>query len=155
MELVTKQEHWYIHKMQRANFRLGSSLAFRVILSTVLLSLSVVWLTGSALNNQLSKGVKQVNLDSAIIEARSTFFNAQYRLALAQGEAEPIIRSVINDVITSATSLGTAENARQIAFLKSPGQQVSKFDYEIKSEFLEKNSIPAAILPLRLRPAVS
>ncbi len=128
--------------MQRASFRLGSSLAFRVIVSTVLLSLSVVWLTGSALNNQLSKGVKQVNLDSAIIEARSTFFNAQYRLALAQGEAEPVIRSVINDVITSATSLGTAENARQIAFLKSPGQQVSKFDYEIKSEFLEVNSIP-------------
>ena len=131
--------------MQRANFRLGSSLAFRVILSTVLLSLSVVWLTGSALNNQLSKGVKQVNLDSSIIEARSTFFNAQYRLALAQGEAEPIIRSVINDVITSATSLGTAENARQIAFLKSPGQQVSKFDYEIKSEFLEENSIPETL----------
>ena len=131
--------------MQRANFRLGSSLAFRVILSTVLLSLSVVWLTGSALNNQLSKGVKQVNLDSAVIEARSTFFNAQYRLALAQGEAEPIIRSVINDVITSATSLGTAENARQIAFLKSPGQQVSKFDYEIKSEFLEENSIPETL----------
>ena len=128
--------------MQKVGFRLGSSLAFRVIVSTVLLSLSVVWLTGSALNNQLSKGVKQVNLDSAIIEARSTFFNAQYRLAVAQGEAEPIIRSVINDVITSATSLGTAENARQIAFLKTPGQQESKFDYQIKSEFLEVNSIP-------------
>ena len=76
--------------MQRVGFRLGSSLAFRVILSTVLLSLSVVWLIGSALNNQLSKGVKQVNLDSAIIEARSTFFNAQYRLALAQGESDQL-----------------------------------------------------------------
>jgi two-component system sensor histidine kinase MtrB len=114
--------------MQRVGFRLRSSLAFRVILSTVLLSLSVVWLTGSALNNQLSKGVKQVNLDSAIIEARSTFFNAQYRLALAQGESEPIIRSVINDVITSATSLGTAENTRLIAFLKTPGQQSAKYN---------------------------
>ena len=128
--------------MQRVGFRLRSSLAFRVILSTVLLSLSVVWLTGSALNNQLSKGVKQVNLDSAIIEARSTIFNAQYRLALAQGEAEPIIRSVISDVITSATSLGTAENTRLIAFIKTPGQEVSKYDYEVKSEFLEVNSIP-------------
>ncbi|MCF8521947.1 MAG: HAMP domain-containing protein, partial [Candidatus Planktophila sp.] len=127
--------------MQRANFRLGSSLAFRVILSTVLLSLSVVWLTGSALNNQLSKGVKQVNLDSAIVEARSTFFNAQYRLALVQGEAEPIIRTLINDVITSATSLGTTENARQIAFLKTPGQQGTKYDYQVTSEFLSPNSI--------------
>ena len=127
--------------MQRANFRLGSSLAFRVILSTVLLSLSVVWLTGSALNNQLSKGVKQVNLDSAIVEARSTFFNAQYRLALVQGEAEPIIRTLINDVITSATSLGTTENARQIAFLKTPGQEGTKYDYQVTSEFLSPNSI--------------
>ena len=128
--------------MQRVGFRLRSSLAFRVILSTVLLSLSVVWLTGSALNNQLSKGVKQVNLDSAIIEARSTFFNAQYRLALAQGEPESVIRSVINDVITSATSIGTTGNARQIAFQKTPGQPDTKFDYEIKSEFLKEDSIP-------------
>ena len=128
--------------MQRVGFRLRSSLAFRVIISTVLLSLSVVWLTGSALNNQLSKGVKQVNLDSAIIEARSTFFNAQYRLALAQGESEPVVRSVINDVITSATSIGTSENTRQIAFLKTPGQQGTKYDYEVKSEFLQENTVP-------------
>jgi len=93
--------------MQRAGIRLRSSLAFRVILSTVLLSLSVVWLTGSTLNNQLSKGIRQVNLDSAIIEARSTFFNVQYRLALAQGQPEPDIRRVIIDAITSATSIGT------------------------------------------------
>jgi two-component system sensor histidine kinase MtrB len=128
--------------MQRAGIRLRSSLAFRVILSTVLLSLSVVWLTGSTLNNQLSKGIRQVNLDSAIIEARSTFFNVQYRLALAQGQPEPDIRRVIIDAITSATSIGTTENARQIAFLESPGQKDTKLNYEIKSEFLKEDSVP-------------
>ena len=62
------------------------SLALKVIISTVLLSLLVIYLTGSALNSQLSTGIKQVNLDSSRIEARSTIFSAEYKFLLAQGE---------------------------------------------------------------------
>ena len=136
--------------MLKQSIRLRHSLAVRVILSTVLLSLTVVWLTGSALNNQLSKGVKQVNLDSAIIEARSTFFNLQYRLAIAQGEKETVIRQLIGDVITSATTIGSTENTRLIAFLKTPSQTSYKLNYETHSNFLTQSSVPES-LKIRVR----
>ena len=60
--------------MNRIFLRLRNSLATRVIISTVLLSLGVVYLTGSALNSQLATGIKKVNLESSRIEARSTIF---------------------------------------------------------------------------------
>jgi two-component system sensor histidine kinase MtrB len=48
---------------------LSQSLAAKVILSTVLLSLVVVWLTGSALYSQLSDGIKKVSLESSLAAA--------------------------------------------------------------------------------------
>jgi len=91
--------------MNRIFLRLRNSLATRVIISTVLLSLGVVYLTGSALNSQLSTGIKKVNLESSRIEARSTIFSAEYRFLLAEGEKEAAVFKVINDIISSATSL--------------------------------------------------
>jgi two-component system sensor histidine kinase MtrB len=61
------------------------SLALRVVVSTIFLSLVVISITGSTLYSRLSTGIKQVNVDTAIIEARSTIFSAQYRLAIASG----------------------------------------------------------------------
>jgi len=125
-----------------ATFR--NSLALKVIISTVVLSLSVIYVAGSALNSQLSKGIKQVNLDSAIIEARSTIFSAEYRLVLAQGEKDVAVRKVIDDVIASATSLTTNENARDVVFLKSKGN-TRKLNYEISSNLVDPKSIPASL----------
>jgi two-component system sensor histidine kinase MtrB len=121
-----------------------NSLALKVIISTVVLSLSVIYVAGSALNSQLSKGIKQVNLDSTMIEARSTIFSAQYRLVLAQGEKDAAVRKVIDDVIASATSLTTNENARDVVFLKSEGN-TRKLDYEISSNLVDPDSIPQSL----------
>ena len=65
---------------------LSQSLAAKVILSTVLLSLGVVWLTGSALYSQLSYGIKKVSLESSLADARSVFYSAQYQLLLVDGK---------------------------------------------------------------------
>ena len=121
-----------------------NSLALKVIISTIVLSLSVIYVAGSALNSQLSKGIKQVNLDSAIIEARSTIFSAEYRLVLAQGEKDEAVRKVIDDVIASATSLTTNENARDVVFLKSKGN-TRKLNYEITSNLVDSKSIPPSL----------
>ena len=118
-----------------------SSLALKVIVSTVVLSLTVILAAGSALNSQLATGIKKVNLQSSIIEARSTIFNAQYRFILAQGEKDSAVRKIINDVIASATSLSTNENAREVIFIKSPGNS-RKLDYEISSNLVDPTSIP-------------
>ncbi len=120
--------------------RFRNSLALKVIVSTVLLSLGVIYLTGSALNSQLSAGIKKVNIDSSRIEARSTIFSAEYRFLLAQGEKDVAIHKVVDDVISSATSLTSNENAREVIFIRSPGNTKTQ-DYQISSNLVNPNSI--------------
>ena len=125
-------------------FRFRNSLALKVIVSTVLLSVGVIYVAGSALNSQLSAGIKKVNLQSSIVEARSTIFSAQYRLLLVQGQNDAAVRKVISDVISSATSLTSNENAREVVFLRSPGNTKS-IDYEITSNLVDPTSIPDSL----------
>ena len=121
-----------------------NSLALKVILSTVILSLGVVWITGSALNSRLSSGIREVNLNSAIAEARSTIFTADYRFLLAQGEKDSIVQKVVDDVISSATTITSNENTREVVFLRSPSNTMIK-NYEIASNFLDPVSIPQSL----------
>ena len=130
--------------MNRIYGRIRNSLAIKVILSTVLLSLAVTGITGSALNSQLSTGVKEVNLNSALVEARSTIFTAEYRFLLAQGEKDSEVRKVVDDVISSATTLTANENAREVVFIRSPGN-TREINYEIASNLLDPSSIPESL----------
>ena len=130
--------------MNRIYSRVRNSLAIKVIFSTVLLSLVVTGITGSVLNTQLSAGVKDVNLSSALVEARSTIFTAEYRFLLAQGEKDSVVQKVVDDVISSATTLTSNENAREVVFLRSPGN-TRENNYEIASNLLDPTSIPAAL----------
>ena len=130
--------------MNRISWRARNSLAFKVILSTVILSLGVVWIIGSALNSRLSSGIREVNLNSAIVEARSTIFTADYRFLLATGEKDAIVQKVVDDVISSATTITSNENTREVVFLRSPGNKTAK-NYEIASNFLDPETIPNSL----------
>ena len=118
------------------------SLALRVVVSTILLSLVVISITGSTLYSRLSAGIKQVNVDTAIIEARSTIFSAQYRLAIAPGNEADSVRNIFSSVITSATTVGTNESGREVVILQVPGNSVGKENYEISSNLVSDRSIP-------------
>jgi two-component system sensor histidine kinase MtrB len=96
------------------------------------------------LNSQLSAGVKDVNLNSALVEARSTIFTAEYRFLLAQGEKDSDVQKVVDDVISSATTLTSNENAREVVFLRSPGN-TRENNYEIASNLLDPSSIPESL----------
>ena len=130
--------------MNRFFWKARNSLAFKVIISTVILSLGVVWITGSALNSRLSSGIREVNLNSAIAEARSTIFTADYRFLLAQGEKDSVIQKVVDDVISSATTITSEENTREVVFLRSPGNTMVN-NYEIASNFLDPETIPKSL----------
>lgn len=137
--------------MSSQRLPLVQSLAAKVILSTVLLSLGVVWLTGSALYSQLSEGIKTVNLDSSLAEARSVFYNARYQFLLVQGASEPQIQVQVTDVLTSPTTLGTAEGAREIILLKifSKGE-IAKNGQQPNYSFAS-NGLLATTIPEQLR----
>ena len=130
--------------MNRILWKIRNSLAFKVIVLTATISLGVVWVTGSALNSRLAEGIKQVNLNSALVEARSTIFTAEYRLLFAEKENDQQIQNIIDDVVSSATTFTSSENAREVIFLSSPGNTSNK-NYETASNFLELSTIPNSL----------
>ena len=124
---------------------LAQSLATKVILSTVLLSLGVISLTGSALNSRLSDGIRSVSLDSALTEARFTFFNAQYQLILSQGKSVEERKQVIAGLVVEATTQDVNEDSRDIILLKFPSEKNASVSYEMASALVDPKSVPESL----------
>lgn len=125
---------------------LRSSLAARVILSSVALSLIVISLAGSALNNRLATGIKQVNLDAALAEARSTLFSAQYQLLMMSGASQPSIQKVLDEITNSFTSPTTDQNRRDIVIVPLTGTAGSGNRFQSGLYLLDLKSIPKRII---------
>jgi len=122
--------------------RLQQSLATKVILSTVLLSLGVVWITGSALYSRLSDGIRSTSLNSSLAESRYTFFNAQYQMLISQGLKVEERKKILADIVVKASTQGINEERREVIFLKAPSTHVATISYEMSSNIIKSSSIP-------------
>ena len=134
---------------------LAQSLAAKVILSTVLLSLGVVWLTGSALYSQLSDGIKRVSLETSLSDARSIFYNARYQFLLVDGQSSEIIKAGVDEIISTSISVGIIESSRELILIKIFSKKeieskVLKPDYSYSS-----NSLLSSAIPQELRDEIS
>lgn len=129
--------------------RLKNSLALRVLLSTIVLSSGVIWLSGSILESRVSAGVKQVNLDAAINEARSTIVGARYRLILAKSGSSEEIETLISEIISSATTVGARASGRELVLLR--GRLVNPIEKDFTTT---SNLVDPASLPLEFRQQV-
>jgi len=121
------------------------SIAVKVVTSTLLLSLGVIWLTGSALNSRLSDGIRSVNLNSSLAEARLAFFNVQYQLAITQSVTPEQRLEILLQVIEDATKQGTKDLLREIIILKTTKQNSFSSIYEISSNQASRTSVPESI----------
>lgn len=128
--------------MGRLTLAFQRSIAVKVIASTVLLSLGVVWLAGSALNSRLSDGIRSVNLNSSISEARLAFFNAQYQLLLSQGSSAEQRKQVLADLIVEATTQSLDQQQREVIIVKTSKKKPT-VSYEMTSNSSKASSIPA------------
>jgi two-component system, OmpR family, sensor histidine kinase MtrB len=119
------------------------SIAVKVVTSTLLLSLGVIWLTGSALNSRLSDGIRSVNLNSSLAEARLAFFNAQYQFVITQTSTTEQREVVLAQIVEDATTQGAKDLQREIILLKSSANTNPSRIYEIASNQASKSSVPA------------
>lgn len=121
---------------------LSQSLATKVILSTVILSLGVISLVGSALNSRLSEGLRSSAFNSAISESKFTFFDAEYKLAISRNSTVDERKKILADIVVNATTQVAKEARREIVFLKTPPATQSNNSYEMKSARINASSIP-------------
>ena len=131
--------------MTRLRLAFQRSLGAKVVTSTILLSLGVVWLAGSALDSRLSDGIRSVNLNSYIAEARLAFFNAQYQLLISQGKTVEERKKVVAQIIVDATTQSLKEQRREVIIVKTPTTKKSTVSYEMSSNGALKESIPSGV----------
>jgi len=128
--------------MGKLTSRLRTSLSLRVLISTILLSSGVIWLSGSLLESRVSAGVKQVNLDAAINEARSTIVSARYRLILAKTGSSADIEAVISEIVSSATTVGARASGRELVLLRGRLVNPVEKDFTTTSNLVDPASLP-------------
>ena len=121
------------------------SIAIKVVTSTLLLSLGVIWLTGSALNSRLSEGIRSVNLNSALAEARLAIFNAQYQFVITQVATPEQREIVLAQIIKEATTQSAKQLQREVIILKSPLNKSESELFEVASNQSSKSSVPPAL----------
>ena len=134
---------------------LSQSLAAKVILSTVLLSLGVVWLTGSALYSQLSDGIKKVSLESSLADARSVFFSTQYQLLLVDGKSNSAIKESVDEIISTSINTGTTEGARELILLKVFTKGETAKNGQQPNYSFASNGLLSSTVPKDLREEIS
>ena len=128
--------------MGKLTSRLRTSLSLRVLISTILLSSVVIWLSGSILESRVSAGVKQVNLDAAINEARSTIVSARYRLILAKSGSSADIETVISEIVSSTTTVGARASGRELVLLRGRLVNPVEKDFTTTSNLVDPASLP-------------
>jgi len=121
---------------------LSQSLATKVILSTVLLSLGVVSLSGSALYSRLSDGIKSASLSSSLAESRFTFFDAEYKLVISRNSTVEERKKILADIIVNSTTQVVKEARREVVFLRAPGTLRPINSYEMSSNLINPKSLP-------------
>ena len=128
--------------MNRLRRSLKHSLATRVILSTLFLSLTVVSLTGSALYSRLADGILATSLNSSLAEARYTFFNAEYQVLASQSMTVQARKEALAEFVVRTSTQGINEERREVIFAKSPGGPTTANSYEMSSNVIKNSSIP-------------
>ena len=131
--------------MRGIRYALQHSLATRVILSTVLLSLGVVWLTGSALYSRLADGIRATSLNSSLAESRYTFFNAEYQMLVSEGMTPSERKRVLAEFVVNTSTQGINEERREVIFVKNPNGKASSNSYEMSSNIIDTKSIPSEL----------
>lgn len=131
--------------MRGIRHALQHSLVTKVILSTVLLSLGVVWLTGSALYSRLADGIRSTSLNSSLAESRYTFFNAEYQMLVSEGMSVSERKRVLAEFVVNTSTQGINEERREVIFVKNPKNKQSINSYEMSSNIIDNKSIPASL----------
>jgi len=124
---------------------LAQSLATKVILSTVVLSLGVILLAGSALFSRLSDGIQSASLTSSLAESKFTFFDAEYKLVISRNSTVDERKKILADIIVNSTTQVVKEARREVVFLRPATTTRSKNSYEMSSDLIVPKSIPQSL----------
>ena len=119
-----------------------SSLVFRVTSTIVGISIVLVWLLGTVLNNQISSGIFDEKLKLSISDAQSSARNTQIQLTFSQYQDKAALKLIFADIL-SVPPQSFDSSAREIAVFSDEKTKV-RYRFTGASNLLNSNSVPEA-----------
>ena len=108
--------------------------------TTVLLSLTILILVGSALFTNLQRGIFNEKLSISLADADSSAQSVELQLAIAQYQSTIDIEKVLGDVLSVPIATGDS-SGREVALFPAPGTPKKGAEYEGTSNLLSPKSI--------------
>ena len=121
-----------------------SSILFRVISTTFLLSIILISLVGSILFIQISNGIFREKTNESVSEALSLYDYAQGQLDATLYLVSLKLPVVVNRILNTS-DLAVATTPREVVFIGSPLANKSNDKYSSASGNVEISSIPASL----------
>jgi two-component system sensor histidine kinase MtrB len=121
------------------------SLALRVVATTALLSLAVIWILGSALLTRVSDGLANRRVDAALLEASSAVVQAQSRLDAVDSSDPLAVAAVVDQIVSLLASGAGSAGQNEVALLRAPTTPEPSVPLDRASNLVEPASIPDAL----------
>jgi two-component system, OmpR family, sensor histidine kinase MtrB len=121
------------------------SLALRVVATTALLSLAVIWILGSALLTRVSDGLVDRRVDAALVEASSSVVQAQSRLDAVDSSDPLAVSAVVDQIVSLLASASGSAGAREVVLLKADLTPEPAVPLDRASNLVEPTSVPAEL----------
>lgn len=121
------------------------SLALRVVATTSLLSLAVIWILGSALLTRVSDGLVDRRVDAALAEAASAVVQAQSRLDVVDSSDPLAVAAVVDQIVALLASGAGSAGLNEVALLRAPSTPEPAVPLDRASNLVEPESIPLAL----------
>lgn len=127
--------------MRQERHRWRDSLVWRVTGNSVLLSLGIIWLVGSALFNQISTGIFNEKLNNSISDSESSLRSIEVQLAVAQFQNDAAVKKMVDQIIFVA-AIGGKTAGREVALLHFPTTKPIPNSFQRTSNLLSPKSVP-------------
>ena len=127
--------------------RWRSSLVWRVTGNSVLLSLGIIWLVGSALFSQISSGIFNEKLTNSLSDSQSSLRSIEVQLDITQFQNDAAVKKSVDQIMTVA-SISSNTAGREIALLHFPTKLPIATNYQRTSNLLSPNSVPNSLRQL-------
>lgn len=118
------------------------SLALRVVATTSLLSLAVIWILGSALLTRVSDGLVDRRVEAALLEASSAVVQAQSRLDAVDSSDPLAVAAVVDQIVSLLASSAGSAGQNEVALLRAPTTPEPSVPLDRASNLVEPSSIP-------------
>ena len=122
-----------------------TSLAVRVVASTVVLSTIAISILAFVILISVQNGIKDSKLDSALSESQSAIYQTESQFSFLSTQLSSSYKLALDNVISNFTPNNQGASGREVILIQQNSPQGTLLKTERSTNLVSKNSIPSEL----------